>query len=196
MYDSISIDNGFSWWSTGPFTVKDSKIYGEMKDNVECYPYGKKCSCPAITGVTLQATFIDSDVIGFSNYKQGCGGRQAVVSVSAKSYNNEIPFLKMNNMLFTDLDFSAFTYFSNAAHCGDFRCTGYFNGMMLVTRSRYRGTIQPTGLPGTFMVVSENKLSTSTQVFPGCRFIKSWNARLCIEEKIGKLVFESFDRDK
>ena len=201
----MSIDNGVSFRaSDGDVTIKDSKIYGELKENMECYPYGTVCSCLDLEGIFVGVNYVDSNIIGFDNYTQGCGGTQQVVDITkTKLYQDEIPFFELTDMLFTDLSMSAFAKFGNprsapSLDCGPFECTGFYNGAFLVTRARFTGSTYPTGLPSTFMVVSDNKLegAVSTQVFPGCRFIEAWNANLCIEEKIGQLVFESMDPDK
>jgi len=116
LYDSLSIDNEDSWIGSldlglGGAVVKDSKIYGELKDNMECYPYGYNCSCTSITGVSPLISYVDTEIIGFDDYTQGCGGSQFVVRLVSKAYEDEMPFFEMTNMLFTDLAFSAFAYF-------------------------------------------------------------------------------------
>ena len=69
-----------------------------------------------------------------------------MVNLVSKAYEDEVPYFEMNNMLFTDLAFSAFAYIGNprkapSNDCGPFECTGYYNGAFLVTRARYGGTV-------------------------------------------------------
>ena len=74
LYDSLSIDNEDSW--IGPkatagqsgLIVKDSKIYGELKDVMECYPYGFNCSCSTVVGVSPDVRYEDTEIIGFDDH--------------------------------------------------------------------------------------------------------------------------------
>lgn len=73
-YTYLSIDNASPWSGGNSQTeIIDSKIYGENKDNIECYPYGSRCGCLPVVGVRNGFKYIDSDIIGFDSHEMGCG---------------------------------------------------------------------------------------------------------------------------
>lgn len=92
---------------------------------------------------------------------------------------------------------------ANPEDCVEFPCTGPNNVVMRIERATFRNSrrLDSNGrmlstLPQTFVMIADNKMSTSAQVIPTCDFVDEWNGYVCTEENIGVLLFNSLDADR
>lgn len=92
---------------------------------------------------------------------------------------------------------------ANPEDCVDFPCTGPHQVVIRVERAKYESErrLQSTGrnlaiLPRTYVMIANNKMSTSSSVVPTCEFYKSWNGYMCTDDNIGVLLFDSLDADR
>ena len=75
-YNYVSIENSVGWKTGVNVEIIDSKLIGEIDDNVDCYPSGSHCGdCAPIEGISSASNviFTNLDIIDFDDYNTSCG---------------------------------------------------------------------------------------------------------------------------
>ena len=68
---------------------------------------------------------------------------------------------------------------ANLQDCGEFTCTGLYNVLIEMERTKYTGIPRVFGWQPDFQVTSDNKESVSVQAVQNCEQNETWNAWKC-----------------